>query len=169
MATTQERLVQWLRDAHAMEQQAEKMLESEAQRIEHYPDLKARIEQHLTETREQANQIASCIRRHGEDTSALKDVAGRFTAMLQGMSGYLVGDEVVKASIAAYTFQHMQISSYRSLIATADAAGDQETKRVCESILRQEEAMADWLAEHIDPITRQYLLREETPNATSKH
>jgi ferritin-like metal-binding protein YciE len=169
MTTTQERLVQWLRDAHAMEQQAEKLLESEAERIEHYPDLSARIEQSLRESREQANLIEGCIKRHGEDTSALKDMVGRFTAMAQGMSGYFVADEVVKATIATYTFQHMQISSYRSLIATAEAAGDQETKRICEGILRQEEAMADWLGEHIGPITQQYLQREETPNVTAKH
>lgn len=168
MATTQERLVQWLRDAHAMEQQAEKMLAAQAERIEHYPDLKARIEQHLEETREQARQIESCIARHGGDASALKDFAGRFAAMAQGMSGYFIGDEVIKGSMAAYTFEHMEIASYRALIATAEAAGDQETKRVCESILQQEEAMARWLEEHIAPITTQYLQREETPDATAK-
>ena len=35
----------WLRDAHAMEKQAESMLESMASRIDNYPDLRARIEQ----------------------------------------------------------------------------------------------------------------------------
>ena len=169
MATTQERLIQWLRDAHAMEQQAEKMLADQAERIEHYPDLKARMQQHHEETREQARQIESCIKRHGGDTSAVKDLAGRFTAMAQGMSGYFVGDEVVKASMAAYTFEHMEIASYRALIATAEAAGDTETKRICENILKQEEAMAAWLEDHIAPITKQYLQREETPDATAKH
>ena len=38
----------WLRDAHAMEKQAESMLESMAGRIDNYPDLRARIEQHLS-------------------------------------------------------------------------------------------------------------------------
>uniref|UniRef100_UPI0024E04E45 DUF892 family protein n=1 Tax=Escherichia coli TaxID=562 RepID=UPI0024E04E45 len=39
----------WLRDAHAMEKQAESMLESMASRIDNYPELRARIEQHLRE------------------------------------------------------------------------------------------------------------------------
>ncbi len=43
----------WLRDAHAMEKQAESMLESMASRIENYPDIKARIEQHISETKHQ--------------------------------------------------------------------------------------------------------------------
>ena len=41
MATTttkcEETLVDWLRDAHAMEKQAEQMLSNTAKRIEHYP------------------------------------------------------------------------------------------------------------------------------------
>ncbi len=41
----------WLRDAHAMEKQAESMLESMASRIDNYPELRARIEQHLNETK----------------------------------------------------------------------------------------------------------------------
>lgn len=43
-------LVDWLRDAHAMEKQAEKMLKSQAQRLEHYPLLQKRIEEHIDET-----------------------------------------------------------------------------------------------------------------------
>lgn len=40
MATQQENLLDWLRDAHAMEQQAEKMLKAQSERLEHYPKLK---------------------------------------------------------------------------------------------------------------------------------
>tara|TARA_R100000049_G_C1878897_1_gene35970 strand:+ start:207 stop:329 length:123 start_codon:yes stop_codon:yes gene_type:complete len=34
-------LEDWLRDAHAMEKQAEEMLKAQAKRIEHYPALRA--------------------------------------------------------------------------------------------------------------------------------
>ncbi|EFD6852775.1 ferritin-like domain-containing protein, partial [Escherichia coli] len=47
----------WLRDAHAMEKQAEKMLESMASRIENYPELRSRIEQHISETKNQLSQL----------------------------------------------------------------------------------------------------------------
>jgi ferritin-like metal-binding protein YciE len=47
MATQQENLLDWLRDAHAMEQQAEKMLKAQSERLEHYPQLKARIDFHI--------------------------------------------------------------------------------------------------------------------------
>lgn len=48
----------WLRDAHAMEKQAESMLESMVSRIDNYPELRARIEQHLSETK---NQIVHAL------------------------------------------------------------------------------------------------------------
>ena len=42
MANADEHLNQWLRDAHAMEQQAEEMLSAQASRLEHYPVLRGR-------------------------------------------------------------------------------------------------------------------------------
>jgi ferritin-like metal-binding protein YciE len=44
MTASQDRIEQWLRDAHAMEEQAETMLTAQASRLENYPDLRRRIE-----------------------------------------------------------------------------------------------------------------------------
>ena len=55
MATqAQEHLLAWLRDAHAMEEQAETLLSSQISRLKHYPDLRGKLEEHLEETRRQA-------------------------------------------------------------------------------------------------------------------
>src|SRR5690606_37190891 len=45
--TPTERIIQWLRDAHTMETEAETMLKAMSSRIEHYPDLKQRIDRHI--------------------------------------------------------------------------------------------------------------------------
>lgn len=169
MATAKENLIDWLRDAHAMEMQAEKMLTSTAERLQHYPDFKARIEQHIEETRQQARQVSQCIEQLGGSTSLIKDTAAKATALAQGMSGLFVSDEVVKALLASYTFEHMEIASYRSLAAAAGAIGDTRTREVCESILLEEVAMADWLHAQIPSIVTRFLQLEETPGATAKH
>ncbi|RZL07112.1 MAG: DUF892 family protein, partial [Rubrivivax sp.] len=104
MANAADHLMDWLRDAHAMEEQAEQMLSATASRIQHYPVLKAKIESHLVETRRQGQLIRGCIERRGGDTSTLKDLAGKVTAMAQGLSGLFVSDEIVKAAMASYTF-----------------------------------------------------------------
>lgn len=168
MTRADEHLNDWLRDAHAMEQQAEKMLESTASRLESHPELRERIEQHLEETREQARLLKSCIDRRGAGTSTMKDMAAKVTGMGQGLSGLFVSDEVVKATLASYTFEHMEIASYRSLIAAAEAAGDSETAGVLRRILPQEEAMAEWLGKRIGGVTQHFLHLEEAPGATAK-
>ena len=63
MATAEERLMQWLRDAHAAEEQAETMLTGMAARLQNYPKLKARIKKHITETKRQARLVRGCIKR----------------------------------------------------------------------------------------------------------
>jgi ferritin-like metal-binding protein YciE len=76
MTETSDRLIQWLRDAHAMEEQAETMLKAQASRLENYPELRQRIEQHVSETQSQARRLEECIGRLGSDTSSMKDTAG---------------------------------------------------------------------------------------------
>ena len=85
------------------------------------------------------------------------------------MSGLFVGDEVVKGSLASYTFEHMEIGSYRILIATAEEAGEAETARVCEEILREEQAMADWLEDNMPMVTHAFLSRDQQAGVTAKH
>lgn len=163
MASAEERLMEWLRDAHAMEQQAETMLSTMAGRIEHYPELRERIELHLDQTRTQASMIESCIQRRGGDTSSLKDLAGKLMATGQGFGGIFMSDEIIKSAMASYTFEQMEMASYRVLIATSDHVGDAETSAICARILREEEEMAAWIWEYLPKVTRQYLAREEAP------
>jgi len=169
MATAEERLMEWLRDAHAAEEQAKTMLSGTAGRIENYPQLKARLEQHERETERQAELIKSCIERRGGSTSTVKETGAKLVAMGQAMSGMFVGDEVMKGSIASYSFEAMEIASYTILIQTAEQVGDMETARICRQILEEEKAMASWLEQNLPSLTQQYLSREETPGATAKH
>ncbi|TWG93142.1 MULTISPECIES: ferritin-like domain-containing protein [Luteimonas] len=168
MTDAREHLLDWLRDAHAMEQQAEQMLKAQAARIEHYPELKARIEQHIEETLGQQALLEGCITRLGSSPSRLKDAMGKVAAMGQAIGGMVASDEIVKGSMAGYVFEHMEIASYRTLIAAAEALGDQETRAACERILVEEEAMARWLQDHLPDVTRQFLERADTPGATAK-
>jgi ferritin-like metal-binding protein YciE len=168
MTKAADRLMQWLRDAHAMEKQAEQMLTGMSGRIKNYPTLKARIDDHIEETRNQAKMIERCIQARGGDVSKLKDVAGQFLATAQALSGAFAGDEVMKGSLAGYTFEHMEIASYRILIAAAEALGDQQTAMTCRQILGEEEAMAEWLADNIDMLTKEFLDRQENEYAEAK-
>ena len=168
MTDASEHLLDWLRDAHAMEQQAEQMLKSQASRIDNYPKMKARIEQHLEETRGQQKLLEGCLERLGESTSAVKDTMGTMAAMGQSISGMFASDEIVKGAMASYVFEHMEIASYTTLIAAAEQAGDAETQRVCEQILAQEEAMAQWVLDNLPETTQTFMLRDATEGVEAK-
>ena len=157
---TDQRLMQWLRDAHAMEVQAETMLAGMESRIEHYPHLRKRIAQHLKETQHQAQRLDDAIGRLGGSTSAIKDTVASLATMAQGLMGSIAGDEVMKGLLAGYTFEHYEIGAYRILVAAANALGETETLRILRENLREEEDMAQWLSSNIDPLTAEYLERE---------
>jgi ferritin-like metal-binding protein YciE len=168
MATPQENLLDWLRDAHAMEQQAEKMLRAQSERLEHYPKLKARIDQHIEETLGQQQLIDGCLKRLGGSASTLKDITGKLMAFGQAVGGSLMSDEVIKGAMAGYVFENVEIASYTVLIAAAEAAGDKEMKAACETILPQEIAMAEWLLQHLPELTEAFIIRSEDPDLEAK-
>jgi len=160
MATVRDNLTDWLRDAYAMENQAIEILEKQASRLEHYPELEAKVRQHLEESRRQAERVEQALERLGADTSAFKTGLGKITGTVQQLTGLFASDEVMKSAIADYAFEHYEIACYRILIATAEEAGEPEVGRLLEQNLREEEAMADWLGQRLGDVTRQYLRRE---------
>jgi ferritin-like metal-binding protein YciE len=166
--TANEHLNDWLRDAHAMEEQAEKMLNAQADRLEHYPALRARIVQHIEETKGQQRLLDECLTRRGISNSVLKDMGGKLMAFGQAVGGMTASDEVVKGAMAGYVFENLEIASYTSLIGAAKAVGDTATQAACEQILVQEKAMAAWLLEHLPEITQAFLARSEAPGVTAK-
>lgn len=163
-----ERLVHWLRDAHAMEKQAESLLSTQADRIEHFPELQMRIRQHLDETQSQTARLESCLSKYDEKPSTTKDLAARTSAFFHGLGTAAMSDEVVKGMGMSYAFEHMEIASYRNLILAARAAGDADVERICSEILAEEEAMADWLAQHQQAVTEAFLARDVSDSVEAK-
>ncbi|MCL7999824.1 ferritin-like domain-containing protein [Brucella sp. 21LCYQ03] len=168
MTESREWLIQWLRDAHAMEEQAETMLNGQLSRLENYPELSDRIRLHVDETKGQAARLKTCLDRLDEEASTMKAMGGKLMATAQSLSGIFASDEVMKGSLASYTFEHMEIASYTILIAAARSLGETEIARVCEENLREEEAMADWLKEHLTATTEQFLVRSESDADSAK-
>ncbi|WLS77913.1 DUF892 family protein [Erwinia pyri] len=166
--THEENYLTWVKDAHAMEKQAESMLEKMASRLEHYPDLRSRIEQHIEETRQQQTLVQSVIDRYDTSSSTLKDTMGKVAAFGQAMGGMMADDEVVKGAISGYVFENLEIASYTSLIAAAELVGDHEGARIFEQIREQEVAMADWSLKHLPDVTEQFMVRSAAPGVEAK-
>jgi len=77
-------------------------------------------------------------------------------------------DEIIKGAIAGYVFENLEIATYTALRAAALAEGDAETVRVVDQILPQEQAMAEWLLNHLPQLTDDFLARDATPEVEAK-
>lgn len=132
MQQSREWLIQWLRDAHAMEEQAETMLSGQESRLENYPELRSRIAMHVEETKQQAARLKTCLEGLDEGSSSLKDAGGKLMATAQAIGGSFAGDEVLKGSIAGYAFEHGRLAEgthARHDGAVPDALGDRSGRR----------------------------------------
>jgi ferritin-like metal-binding protein YciE len=124
-----ELVIAWLNDAHAMELGIAQVLERHAEEAKDHPHVHAALQRHLEQTRRHAELVKGCVERMGGETSGVKSGMASVMGAVQGMTTKLAKDELI----------------------------DQETARVCREILRDEQAMAEFLFQQIPPTTIEML------------
>jgi ferritin-like metal-binding protein YciE len=148
-----------LRNQHAVEIQAIALLERQVGRLENYPEMSERMRRHIEESREQARRIEELLSGLGSRHAALKDTAMSMVGSLLALAHAPASDEVVKNTFANYAFEHYEIASYQSLLALADAMGHSAAKSALQASLREEQAMAEWIGQHIAATTLRFVDR----------
>jgi ferritin-like metal-binding protein YciE len=164
--TTRDELIDWLRDAYAMERGLEVTLRKQSESEELNALVREQARRHLGETRRHAEAVKACLEELGTDTSALKTGIALFTETAKGMATGFAQDERVKDMLAAYASEHFEIACYKALNAAALVAGEPTIAAVCEEILPDEEAMAEWLDANLPRVVTSYL-SEKTGEAAS--
>lgn len=154
-------LVVGLRNAHAVESQAIELLERQASALDDYPDVQARVQEHLGETERQMERLEQALEMLNEDTSAIKDTALSALGNFMAIANTLADDAILKNSFASYSFEHYEIAAYESLLELAEMAGAREIMPLLKESLREERAMAEWLGNGVREVTRQYIQRRE--------
>ena len=101
-----------LRNAHAMENQALSIMRPQVKRIENYPEVAARLEEHIRETEGQMERLERLLESFGESTSTLKDTALSVLGSLAAMGHVVAGDEIIKNSLANFAFENYEIAAY---------------------------------------------------------
>jgi ferritin-like metal-binding protein YciE len=157
-----------LRNTHALEQEALQIMERQVERIQNYPEVKQMLSRHIEETHGQRRRIEEVLSALGESTSTLKETVLGFVGNLAALAHLPAQDEILKNTFANHAFENYEIAAYKSLIAIAEAAGHANLSGFQQS-LKEEQAMAQWLSENVEPITRQYLtLSQEGTGANAK-
>ena len=156
-----EQLIAWLNSAYSMEQSQAQVLESHARDAKDFSWIRERDEQHLAETRRHAERVKECLDLLGSKPSTLKSAIGNVTGLFQGASSSMFKDELVKNFLSDYAAEHFEIACYTSLIAAAEELGQPQIAAICRDILRDEEAMAQWLKDNIPQVTRLFLQQQK--------
>src|SRR5215211_8595030 len=160
-----ELVIAWLNHAHARELGIAQVRERHAQEAKDHPHMQAALQRHLEQTRRHAELVKECVERMGGETSGVKTGMASVMGAVQGMTTNLAKDDLIKNTLHDYGTEHFEIACYTSLIAAAENLGDQETAQVCREILRDDQAMADFLFQQI-PLATVEMLQMEHAMAT---
>jgi|SRR5581483_6610977 len=150
-------LIDWLRDAHAMERTSVDNLDRLADRFSRHPQLTAAFQEHWRASLGQVAALEAALKRLGSDTSTFRDLASRFVGITQAYAGFVSLDEPVKDCLAAYASMHFEIATYVSLRAAALELAEPEIARMCDEHLQRERSMAAWLEQQITEVTLEFL------------
>ncbi|GCE09967.1 YciE/YciF ferroxidase family protein [Dictyobacter aurantiacus] len=155
--TAKDMLISWLNDAYGMENSLVKILEHQIKDAKDYPEIQTRLQTHLEETRRHADLVKGCVESLGGKTSAVKAGMASLFGQVQAHSTGAAKDELVKNALADYAAENFEVASYTSLISAAQALGEQQVATVCQQILQEDAAMADWLQQNLPTVTQQVL------------
>jgi ferritin-like metal-binding protein YciE len=153
--------VSGLRNAHAMEAQAIELLQRQIGRLENYPEMASRMQQHLAESKGQQERLEQALSSLSETYSTIKDTALAALGNLMALSHAPAPDEVIKNTFANFAFEHYEMAAYQALITMAEHTGHAIALPGLQRSLQEEEAMARWIDEHIAPTTLRFLQRSE--------
>jgi ferritin-like metal-binding protein YciE/nucleoside-diphosphate-sugar epimerase len=138
-------LFAYLRDVHALEGQAEKLLEAGAERVED-EHLEAAFRDHLDETQLHRERIAGLLEERGARPSLVKDAMLKAGGLNLSAFFGAQPDSTTKLAGFAFAFEHLEIAAYELLQRVAARAGDEGVVAAAEEILAEERRAAERIA-----------------------
>jgi ferritin-like metal-binding protein YciE len=148
-AKLQEKLIEYVQDAHAMEQNVSTMLTSMISTTDD-AEIKRMLEDHKRQTQEHERRLAERMHALGAGTSTIKEVGGIGAALFKGVGDIARSDKHSKNGRDGYVTEHMEIAAYELLERLADRAGDEETAEVARQNRSDEREMAKKIESNLD-------------------
>ncbi len=136
-----QKLIDYVEDAHAMEQNVSRMLDSMMATTDD-PEITEILRHHKEETERHEQRLRERLDALGAGTSARKQAQTIATALMKGAADQVRGDQAGKNARDGFTTEHMEIAAYQLLERLAEKAGDAETAEVARQNRAEDEAMA---------------------------
>lgn len=142
-----------------MENQALSIMKPQFSRIENYPDLAVRLDQHTKETEGQIERLEEVLDSLSEDRSRLKDMALSFTGAMAAVGHTVAGDEILKNSFANFAFENFEIAAYKSLLTLGQQGGFAGSTAALQ--INLDEEIARWLEDKLEAVTLKFAAGEK--------
>jgi ferritin-like metal-binding protein YciE len=156
-----------LRDVHAVEHQALALMDRQIDRLEHYPDVAAKLREHRRETEVQIERLDTILADLGESASGIKDTALSISGNMAAITHSFAPDEIMKNSFANYAFENFESAAYSALITMGEGQYDPFLQPLRET-LAEEERMAEWFRTNQPMVVRQYIALRESGDSASR-
>jgi ferritin-like metal-binding protein YciE len=137
MTAIEDKLVEYIDDAYAMEHNVLRMLDGMIGTTKD-PQMKRALERHKKQTEKQAERLEECLSEHGATPSAAKEVGGVMAALMKSVVDMARGDKAGRNA----------------------RAGDKHTAAVARQNREEEEAMARSIDAKWNKIVEQSLKEE---------
>jgi ferritin-like metal-binding protein YciE len=147
----EEKVVDYVQDAHAMEDNIVLMLNSMIMSTSDRSTQRV-LQRHLEETRQHAQRLHERLQALGEGSSVRKETQNLPATLLKGMVDQVRTDKAGKNARDGFVTEHLEIAAYELLERMADRAGDKETAAVARRNRRDEEAMARRIESNWDKV-----------------
>jgi ferritin-like metal-binding protein YciE len=153
----QNEIIDWLRDAYAMERSGETTLERICASGDLPTECRTAAAMHLTETRQHTRIVESLLRSLEADISSLKTGLGVMAESIRSPGTTLSPDAQIKDLLGAYAMEHFEIVCYSAIVTAAEAAELSQIANACRQIILDEEKMAETIRKEMPHVVREYL------------
>jgi ferritin-like metal-binding protein YciE len=145
----QQKLIDYVEDAHVMEQNVSRMLDSMITTTDD-PQITEMLKHHQEETECHEQRLRKRLDALGAGPSTRKQAQTIATALVKGAGDQIRGDKVGKNARDGYVSEHMEIAAYQLLERLAQRAGDPETAEVARQNRADDEAMVQKIDDNWD-------------------
>jgi ferritin-like metal-binding protein YciE len=143
-------------NARALETQAIELLSRQVERLENYPEVEQALRRHITESEQQRDRLDQILSNLGTSSSGVKDFITGLMGNVAAIAHAPMQDEILKNAMSNYAFEHFEIASYKALLVLAELAGDTQSPAALRQSLGEEERMAKWCDDTLDPLVRKF-------------